>query len=174
MSSEEIAKFDKIYGNNLRTYVPDYKNIDETPYNLANFLQQYYRKKYDELIKIYGECAEQINQTFNEISTGIWHAKTVNDLISTNYEILFNQGIERVIICKKSSGVLQIIKRNPTQAVIAIIFVLMIIIEVIFIVINAILCLIVIKRYGNMFKWYEYLLIPVPLIGTLFYSQYLL
>ena len=72
---------------------------------------------------------------------------------------------------KKSFG--EIIKNNRIAFVVGLIFMIILVIEIVFIAINAILCAIVISKYGKSFEWYEYLLIFVPMLGTYYYAQYL-
>ena len=72
---------------------------------------------------------------------------------------------------KKSFG--EIIKNNRIAFVVGLIFMIILVIEIVFIAINAILCAIVISKYGKSFEWYEYLLIFVPVFGTIYYARLL-
>ena len=62
---------------------------------------------------------------------------------------------------------------NPFAIFVAVIFMLSVVIEIIFVIINLTICLIVVIKYGKSFKWYEYFMIPLPVVGTIYYIQYL-
>lgn len=144
----------------------DVFNSEDFSENFYNYYHAYLHHLLDRYIKENNFSGDCVEDAYKNLRSKIEDIESKNlqytEIIAKYDEVknIYDDTLIELNKClgknphKKSLG--EIIKNNRTAFIIGLIFMIIAVIEIIFITINAILCAIVISKYGKSFNWYEY------------------